>query len=260
MIKKTHTLIRQKLLLVGLIFLTAVFSYTCKRATKTQPEASKQAPVEAKSTTPLEKMPKGFCLLKDSVPDAVLDIRYASSYNFVGKQIDGYEAPVALITQQAASALRKVSKELNKKGYRLKIYDAYRPQRAVDHFLRWAKDPSDTLMKSVFYPHIQKSTIFSRGYVARKSTHTRGSTLDLTLVDISTGKDVDMGGSFDFFGGVSHTLTDKITGTQQQNRLILRDAMVRHGFKPVQGEWWHFTLRNEPYPNTYFDFPVKKYR
>lgn len=205
-------------------------------------------------------MPDGFCLLTDSIPDAILDIRYHGKYNFVGTRIDGYEEPVALITKKAASALRKASDEFRKKGYKIKIYDAYRPQQAVDHFVRWSQDPSDTAMKPIFYPNIQKSTIFSRGYVARKSRHSRGSTVDMTLVDLKTGQDIDMGGVFDYFGGVSHTISDCITPAQQQNRLLLRDIMTQYGFQPVQGEWWHFTLRNEPYPTTYFDFPVKKYR
>ena len=207
----------------------------------------------------LEPMPDGFCLLTDSIPDAVLEIRYYSTNNFVGTRINGYEEPVALITRKAASALRKASDEFRKKGYKIKIYDAYRPQCAVDHFVRWSKDPSDTLMKAVFYPNINKSTIFSRGYVARKSRHSRGSTVDMTLVDLKTGQDVDMGGIFDYFGGVSRSISDRITPTQQQNRLLLRNIMIQNGFTPVQGEWWHFTLRNEPYPTTYFDFPVKRY-
>lgn len=198
----------------------------------------------------------GFCLLTDSIPDILVEMRYYSDYNFVGSRIDGYEEPVAILTQKAASALRKVSDDLRAQGFQLKIYDAYRPQRAVKHFLQWSKEPSDTMMKSVFYPGIHKSTIFSRGFVARKSGHSRGSTVDLTLVHAATGEEVDMGGPFDFFGERSHTFSEQITPQQRQNRLLLRNAMLRRGFKPVQGEWWHFTLRNEPYPNTYFDFPV----
>lgn len=208
----------------------------------------------------LEPMPDGFCMLTDSIPNAILEIRYYSDNNFVGTRIDGYEEPVALITRKAASALRKASDEFRKKGYKIKIYDAYRPQCAVDHFVRWSKDPSDTLMKAVFYPNINKSTIFSRGYVARKSRHSRGSTVDMTLVDLNTGQEVDMGGIFDYFGGVSRSISDRITPAQQQNRLLLRNIMIQNGFAPVQGEWWHFTLRNEPYPDTHFNFPVKTYR
>ncbi|MCR4738179.1 MAG: M15 family metallopeptidase [Bacteroidales bacterium] len=200
----------------------------------------------------------GFCLLTDSIPDILVEMRYYSDYNFVGSRIDGYEEPVAILTQKAASALRKVSDDLRAQGFQLKIYDAYRPQRAVKHFLQWSKEPSDTMMKSVFYPGIHKSTIFSRGFVARKSGHSRGSTVDLTLVYAATGEEVDMGGPFDFFGERSHTFSEQITEQQRQNRLLLRNAMLRRGFRPVQGEWWHFTLRNEPFPDTYFDFPVSK--
>ena len=234
----------------------------CKKPQQTQQE--RISPATEKQTihkeANLEPLPDGFCLLTDSIPDAVLDIRYCSTNNFVGARIDGYEEPVALVTQKAASALRKASDEFRKEGYRIKIYDAYRPQRAVDHFVRWSKDPTDTAMKSVFYPHIQKTTIFSRGYVARKSRHSRGSTVDMTLVDIKTGKEVDMGGIFDYFGSISRPISDQITPAQQQNRLTLRNIMIQNGFQPVQGEWWHFTLRNEPYPNTYFNFPVKTYQ
>ena len=248
-------------LFVGLAILFSIALYSCSEAS--------QKPLETSTTVgsdnhamefALESMPDGFCLLTDSIPDAILEIRYYSTNNFVGKRINGYEEPVALITKKAASALRKASDEFREKGYKIKIYDAYRPQQAVDHFLKWAKDPADTTMKSVFYPNIQKSTIFSRGYVARKSRHSRGSTVDMTLVDLKTGQDIDMGGVFDYFGGVSHTISDRITPTQQQNRLLLRDIMMQHGFQPVQGEWWHFTLRNEPFPTTYFDFPVKRYQ
>ena len=200
----------------------------------------------------------GFCLLTDSIPDILLDMRYCSDYNFVGTRIDGYEEPVAILTTQAASALRKVSDDLRTQGFRLKIYDAYRPQRAVAHFRRWGQDPDDTIMRADFYPGLSKQQIFSRGFVARKSGHSRGSTVDLTLVHADTGEDVDMGGSFDFFGERSHTFSEQITDQQRQNRLLLRNAMLRRGFRPVQGEWWHFTLRNEPFPDTYFDFPVSR--
>lgn len=212
-----------------------------------------EAIVEENVATCLEEDRSDFCSLTDSVPDAVLDIRYYSTYNFVGKRIDGYDDSVALMTREAASALRRAAKEFRAKGYRLKIYDAYRPQCAVDHFLRWAQDPADTAMKSVFYPDIDKPTIFRRGFVASKSSHSRGSTVDLTLVDI-LGKDVDMGGVFDFFGDVSHLEYAGVTKAQHDNRLYLHDVMVRHGFVSISDEWWHFTLRNEPYPDTYFVF------
>ena len=197
-----------------------------------------------------------FVLLSEAVPDAILEIRYYSTYNFVGDRIDGYEEPVALLTKEAADALKEVSDDLNQKGYRLKIYDAYRPQKAVTHFMNWAKDIDDTRMKDYFYPELDKSVLFDQGYIAEKSGHSRGSTVDLTLFDMSTEKEVDMGGTFDYFGELSHPDYTEITETQYENRMILREAMMSHGFKPLDEEWWHFTLENEPYPDTYFVFPV----
>ena len=152
--------------------------------------------------------------------------------------------------------MKGVADDLKKQGYLLKIYDAYRPQRAVDHFVRWANDIKDVRMKDVFYPDVDKSELFVRGYIDEKSSHTRGSTLDLTLVDRATGHDVDMGSFFDFFGEISHSDYQNLTPEQLANRLILKQAMVAHGFVPLQEEWWHFTLDNEPYPETYFNFPV----
>ena len=211
-----------------------------------------------------------FVNLADAVPDAILEIRYYSTYNFVGTRVDGYEEPVALLTRQAADSLRAVSEDLKKQGYRLKIYDAYRPQCAVDHFVRWAADVNDTLMKPYFYPEVPRDKLFELGYIAKKSGHTRGSTVDLTLFDMATEKEVDMGGTFDWFGLESHPdfggnpktgrykPNDRITAEQFHNRMILREAMLRHGFKAIDEEWWHFTLKNEPFPDTYFTFPVKK--
>ena len=199
-----------------------------------------------------------FVEITEIIPDAILEIRYYSTYNFVGTRIDGYLQPTALLTRQAADSLRAVSDELLAKGYRLKIYDAYRPQRAVDHFVRWAADVSDTLMKPYFYPDLDKSVLFEQEYIMEKSGHTRGSTVDLTLFDLATEKEVDMGGTFDWFGEESHPdYTATITPEQFANRMLLREAMLRHGFKPLESEWWHFTLANEPYPDTYFTFPVR---
>ena len=216
-----------------------------------------------------------FVNITDVVPDAILEIRYYSTYNFVGTRIDGYLQPVALLTKKAADSLKAVSDDVIKQGYRLKIYDAYRPQCAVDHFVRWSQDPADTCMKRYFYPMLDKPVLFEQEYIMAKSGHTRGSTVDLTLFDMATEKEVDMGGTFDWFGVESHpdycgnpntSLYPEIgkyigdgTGiTEQQfkNRMILRDAMLRHGFKPIDSEWWHFTLREEPFPDTYFEFPV----
>ena len=202
-------------------------------------------------------LPEGFVLVSDVVPDVIQEIRYYSTYNFVGRRIDGYETPVAILTRQAAEALKRASDDVVRRGYRLKIYDAYRPQRAVDHFVRWSKDPADATMKAPFYPGLEKSELFPRGYIAEKSGHSRGSTVDLTLFDASTGKEVDMGGTFDWFGESSHPAwTNGLTSAQIANRMLLRETMLKAGFKPIEEEWWHFTLKDEPYPDTAFDFPV----
>lgn len=197
-----------------------------------------------------------FVVVSQVIPDAILEIRYHSTFNFVGDRIDGYDEPCALLTREAALALKEASDDLMAQGYRIKIYDAYRPQDAVNHFVRWAKDLGDTRMKAYFYPEVDKSQLFSSGYIAKRSGHSRGSTVDITLFDLSTGKDADMGGTFDYFGDASHYEYKKLTPEQKNNRLILRKAMTAHGFKPISTEWWHFTLVDEPYPDTYFNFPV----
>ena len=199
---------------------------------------------------------KAFVNITDVVPDVILEIRYFGTYNFVGTRIDGYLQPAALLTREAAVALKDVSDEMITKGYRLKIYDAYRPQCAVDHFVRWAANVPDTLMKRYFYPDLDKSVLFEQDYIMAKSGHTRGSTVDLTLFDMITEKEVDMGGTFDWFGVESHPDYTAITEQQFTNRMLLRDAMLRHGFKPLESEWWHFTLADEPYKDTYFNHPV----
>ena len=203
------------------------------------------------------KSAEGFVLLADAVPDVIQEIRYYSTYNFVGERIDGYEEPCALITEEAAEALKEVSDDVMEQGYRLKIYDAYRPQMAVDHFVRWAEDLDATEMKPYFYPEVDKTLLFEQGYIDAKSGHSRGSTVDLTLFDMETEKEVDMGGTFDYFGELSHPdYTEGLTEEQLANRNTLREAMIRHGFRPLDTEWWHFTLEDEPYPDTYFEFPV----
>ncbi len=199
----------------------------------------------------------GFVVLAEAVPDVILEIRYYSTYNFVGERVRGYEEPCALITKEAAEALKGAAKDAEERGYRLKIYDAYRPQSAVDHFIQWAEDTGDTRMKAYFYPELDKSVLFEQGYIAERSGHSRGSTVDLTLFDMTTEKEADMGGTFDYFGELSHPdYTGELTDQQIRNREILRDIMVENGFKPLDTEWWHFTLENEPYPDTYFTFPV----
>ena len=197
-----------------------------------------------------------FVLVTDEIPDAVLEIRYYTDYNFVGTRVNGYEEPVALMTKEATSALKEVNEDLKAQGYRIKIYDAYRPQTAVNHFVSWASDSTDTKMKEYFYPDLDKSVLIPQGYIGQHSGHSRGSTVDLTLVYDETGEEVDMGGTFDFFGTVSHPDYTGITDEQYANRMILRNAMTAHGFKPLSTEWWHFSLQSEPYPNTSFDFPV----
>ena len=197
-----------------------------------------------------------FALLSEAVPDAILEIRYYSTYNFVGERIDGYEEPLALLTKEAAVALKEASDELLTMGFRLKIFDAYRPQMAVTHFMNWAMDPDDVRMKEYFYPELEKDVLFPQGYIAEHSGHSRGSTVDLTLFDMKTEREVDMGGTFDYFGELSHPDYTGITPEQYANRMILREVMLKHGFKPLAEEWWHFTLENEPYPDTYFTFPI----
>lgn len=206
-----------------------------------------------------------FVLVTEAVPDVILEIRYHSTYNFIGDRIPGYDEPVALLTRQAADSLKVVSDELLRQGYRLKVFDAYRPQCAVDYFMKWAKDIEDIRMRNYFYPELDKSVLIPQGYIAEKSGHTRGSTIDLTLFDMATEREVDMGCTFDYFGVASHPdvlpgqeigAYKPITEEQYRNRMILRDAMLRHGFKPYDCEWWHFTLENEPYPDTYFTFPI----
>ena len=199
----------------------------------------------------------GFVSLGEFLPDALADIRYYSSFNFIGERIDGYEEAAALMTREAAQALKAVSGEAMKLGYRLKIFDAYRPQMAVDHFMRWAKDPEDVRMKQYFYPDLDKKDIIPRGYIAEHSGHSRGSTVDLTLFDMAAQQEIDTGGTFDFFGEKSHPDYAGISERQYGNRMLLRRLMTGGGFRPLAEEWWHFTLENEPWPDTYFTFPVR---
>ena len=200
----------------------------------------------------------GFVSIGEVIPDVLLDIRYYSSFNFIGERIDGYEEPVALLTREAAQALKAASDEAKKRGLRLKIFDAYRPQKAVDHFVRWAKDPGDIRMKPFFYPELEKKDIIPQHYIAEHSGHSRGSTVDLTLFDMATQQDLDMGGTFDWFGEKSHPDYAGAGEAQHANRMLLQSLMVKRGFRPLDSEWWHFTLENEPWPDTFFTFPVRK--
>ncbi|MBR4314362.1 MAG: M15 family metallopeptidase [Lachnospiraceae bacterium] len=245
-------MIRIYLRKIYLLFLTAlaIILFSCNQIIDSS--------VKGSDTLNLSNDSSGFVLLSDAVPDAILEIRYYSTYNFVGKRIAGYEEPIALITKEAATKLKEVSDELIEKGYRLKIYDAYRPQMAVSNFVDWAKDVNDVKMKKYFYPDLDKSVLFPQMYIMEYSGHTRGSTVDLTLFDMNTEKEVDMGGTFDYFGEESHPDYKGITDEQYKNRMILREAMLSHGFKPLETEWWHFTLEDEPYKDTYFTFPISK--
>ena len=223
----------------------------------------------------------GFVVLKDVDPTILHDIRYFTAHNFVGTRVDGYHQPLCILTRPAALALRKVQREMLKQGYTLKVYDCYRPQRAVDHFVRWAEDLADQRMKAEFYPRVDKTRLFEDGYIAEKSGHSRGSTLDLTIVRLPArhqrpyvpgerlvdcaapqrfpDNTVNMGTGYDCFDTLSHTDDPRITGQARENRQLLKSSMVRAGFRNLPEEWWHFTLNGEPYPDTYFDFPVSRH-
>lgn len=202
-------------------------------------------------------LPEGFVDAAAVVPGLVVDMRYAGPHNFVGRPIDGYEAPVCILTRQAAEALAGVQRELMEYGLGLKAFDCYRPTRAVADFVRWAKDEADTKMKSEFYPELEKSELFPRGYIAERSGHSRGSTVDLTLVDLPSGSELPMGTGYDFFSERSWPKDAEQTSEVRAARLLLSLVMQRHGFEPYEFEWWHFRLAEEPYPDTFFDFPVR---
>ena len=204
-----------------------------------------------------DEMPEGFVYVKEMIPNLRTDLRYYSSNNFIGKPIDGYIKPKCILTKEAAVALKKVQDEFEKLGFGLLIFDAYRPQLAVDHFVRWAQDSTDTKMKDQFYPNIDKKDLFKEEYIASKSGHTRGSTVDVTIVSLKTGHILDLGGPYDLFDKRSWVSYTNITKNQRAIRLMLQRRMMKHGFKPHPKEWWHFTLAKEPYPNTYFEFLVE---
>lgn len=206
-----------------------------------------------------EKPPlrENFVYLKELIPDLRSDMRYYGSNNFIGRPINGYSMPRLILTKEAAEALKRVQDGLSRLGFGLMIYDAYRPQRAVDDFVEWAKNGEDTLMKEKFYPNIDKKDLFKLGYIAEKSGHSRGSTVDLTIVSITTGKILNMGSEYDLFDERSHTDYQFITKNQHALRLLLKRRMEKEGFKSYEKEWWHFTLKDEPYPDTYFDFPIE---
>jgi zinc D-Ala-D-Ala dipeptidase len=228
------------------------------------------------------KAPAAFVSLHAVAPTILLDVRYATAHNFIGRPIRGYRQPLCILTRPAAEALALVQDRMLARGYSLKVYDCYRPQRAVDDFVRWGKRVGDQTMKAEFYPHVDKRRVFKEGYIATKSGHSRGSTMDLTLVRLPARPEaryrpgqnlvsctapawerfrdnsIDMGTGYDCFDPRSHPLNPEIKGREHRNRLLLRRAMTAAGFTPLATEWWHFTLTDEPYPNTYFDFPVAR--
>ncbi len=235
----------------------------------------------ARAATPTA--PRGaFVVLRDVDPTILTEMRYTTAHNFIGRPIAGYRAPLCILTRQAAEVLAHVQAEVRRRGYTLKVYDCYRPQRAVDDFVAWGKRLGDQRMKSEFYPRVDKRRVFKEGYIATQSGHSRGSTLDLTLVRRPPGSNgryrrgqplrdcalpktqrfrdnsVDMGTGFDCFDPLAHPFNARIHGAQRRNRLLLRRAMYREGFKGLETEWWHFTLRDEPYPKTFFDFPISR--
>ncbi len=227
------------------------------------------------------KMPEGFVDTKNVIPDVELDIRYFGPHNFLGEKVNGYNAGKCILTKEAATALAKVQNDLGQFSLSLKIYDCYRPQRAVDHFVKWATEIENTKTKKEFYPTVDKRNLFKDGYIDSKSGHSRGSTVDLTIVpfpvpqqadyipgqklsacDLPVNKrfrdnSIDMGTGFDCFSELSHT-ENKSFGLQQRlNRMLLKSLMTKYGFRNFEKEWWHYTLINEPYPNTYFDFVIE---
>lgn len=200
--------------------------------------------------------PADFVNLQKFIPTVVVDVRYAGSDNFVGEPIRGYLKEKIYLSKLAATALARVQAELAEVGLGLKVFDGYRPQRAVNHFVSWAEDLQDTRMQSRYYPSVPKANLFRDGYIAARSGHSRGSTVDLTLIHRDTGVELDMGSSWDYFDPVSWPDSSAVTGQQYANRMRLREVMHRHGFNPLATEWWHFTLREEPYPDQYFDFVI----
>jgi D-alanyl-D-alanine dipeptidase len=204
-----------------------------------------------------ERRPDSFVDAARIAPGLLIEARYAGAHNFVGRPIEGYDKPICYLTKPAAAALAQVVADLEPRGLTIKVFDCYRPERAVAHFARWARNLGDVKMKSEFYPQVDKSTLFRDGYIAARSGHSRGSTADLTLARRSDGKELDMGTPFDFFSPRSWPSDNSIGAEAQANRALLTQAMQKRGFRPYDKEWWHFTLRHEPYPETYFNFPVR---
>ena len=201
--------------------------------------------------------PKGFAPIVEVIPNLQFELRYATANNFTGTPITGYSSIAKVLSRPALNALAAAQKDFNAMGMSLILYDGYRPQKAVDEFVAWSKRLNDTLRKQQYYPKVPKSELFARGYIAAKSGHSRGSTVDVGLVFLEgpkKGEEVDMGSPWDFFGPISWASDTTITVAQQNNRKLLAKTLVKHGFKPYAKEWWHFTLKKEPFPDTYFDF------
>ena len=203
------------------------------------------------------QLPNGFVYVQDVIPDLEVELRYFTSNNFVGKPIEGYHSNKLILTLESAQALKLVHEALQEQNLCLKVYDGYRPQSAVNHFIKWARDLNDTINKHTFYPDVKKRNLFKEEYIASKSGHSRGSTLDLTIIDSNTGIPLDMGSTYDFFGQESWVDFTNITEKQKANRQLLQIFMLNFGFRNYPKEWWHFTLRGEPFRDTYFDFAVK---
>ena len=228
-----------------------------------------------------QNLPQSFVYLSDIAPSIQQDVRYACHHNFIGSPLPGYNKPVIILTNAAAQGLKAVQSELEVFGLALKVYDAYRPQKTVDEFVRWSNDHDDQRMKAEFYPNLEKEFIFDEGYISPKSTHTRGSTVDLTIIPVEAPKQlqwqpgdklvsgaladgerwldnsIDMGTGFDCFDDLSHTFNQNLTPEVRANRMLLRTLMEKHGFRGIKYEWWHFVLKDEPYPDTYFDFDIE---
>ncbi len=204
-----------------------------------------------------EDLPEGFVYANSVIPDLNVELRYFGTNNFVGDTIEGYKANKLIITKPTAEALKKVQDELQQQNLCLLVYDGYRPQRAVNHFMRWAKDLNDTINKQQFYPNVEKRYLFREEYIATRSGHSRGSTIDLTIIDGNTNEPLDMGSPYDFFGKASWVDHPNLSKVQQHNRQLLQSVMLKHNFRNYAKEWWHFTLRWEPFPKTYFDFEIK---
>lgn len=225
-------------------------------AQKDEPPAHPSS-LETSQLTGTSQLPAGFVYVGQVIPAVLVDMRYYGENNFAGTPIDGYNAPVAILTEKAAAALQAVDQDLGRQGYGLKIFDAYRPQKAVDHFARWSQDRTDQKMKALYYPNVNKADFFNLGYLAYRSGHSRGSAVDVTVVDRATGAELDMGGPFDLLDPVSGWYTTLITPEQSAHRRRLKKAMEAHGFRTISTEWWHWQLIAEPYPDTYFDFDVQ---